>query len=119
LEAGLSDTKKNVAWRHRRNTGAACAGEAGASALDHAEHDGADEGHGEVRGDNAQSPGERHDVAPGMLPLIVRCAPDPSWLTESLFPKKSALLSLVPGSRARRRGPVWLKNTEINMLKSL
>ena len=32
--------------------------------LDHPEHDGADKGHGEVRGDNAQSPDERHDVAP-------------------------------------------------------
>ena len=34
--------------------------------LDHAEHDRADEGHGEVRGDNAQSSGERHEVAPSM-----------------------------------------------------
>ena len=32
--------------------------------LDHAEHDGADEGHGEVRSNNAQSSDERHDVAP-------------------------------------------------------
>ncbi|WP_454644274.1 hypothetical protein [Bradyrhizobium liaoningense] len=31
--------------------------------LDHAEHDSADEGHGEVGGDNAQSASERHEVA--------------------------------------------------------
>jgi len=41
----------------------AVAGLGRSSLLDHAEHDGADEGHGEVRGDYAQSPGERHEVA--------------------------------------------------------
>jgi hypothetical protein len=83
--------------------------------LDHAEHDGADEGDGEVRGDNAQSPGERHEVAPAVAPPCARA----SWLTESLFPKKPALLSLVTGRRACERGPAWLKKTEINTLKSL
>ncbi|HEX9209107.1 MAG TPA: hypothetical protein VF901_01215, partial [Bradyrhizobium sp.] len=64
--------------------------------LDHAEHDGADKGHGEVRGDNAQSPDERHDVAPWDRSLWSRtlCA-SPSWLTESLLSRKSALLSLI------------------------
>ena len=37
--------------------------------LDHAEHDGADEGHGEVGGDNAQFTGERHEVAPACRAL--------------------------------------------------
>jgi hypothetical protein len=81
--------------------------------LDHAEHDGADKGHGEARGDNAQSPGERHKVAPAAVPRA-----SASWLTESLSPKKSALLPLLPGG-VRACAPVWLKNTEINTLKSL
>ncbi|MGY4285888.1 hypothetical protein ACVWXO_005108 [Bradyrhizobium sp. LM2.7] len=40
---------------------------------DHAEHDGADEGHGEIRGDNAQSSDERHDVAPWDRSPLSRC----------------------------------------------
>ncbi|MBW7970339.1 hypothetical protein [Bradyrhizobium sp. BR 10289] len=65
--------------------------------LDHAEHDGADEGHGEVRGDDAQSPGERHEVAPSMRAAL-RAG---SWLTESALWKKSDLLSLVFGGNRR------------------
>ncbi|MCK1741740.1 hypothetical protein IVA80_12860 [Bradyrhizobium sp. 139] len=64
------------------------------ASLDHAEHDGADEGHGEVRGDNAQSCSERHEVAPAARALCAGAA----WLTESLFSKKSALLSLIPAA---------------------
>jgi hypothetical protein len=82
--------------------------------LDHAEHDRADKGHGEVRGDYAQSPGECHEVAPSMRAAL-RAG---SWLTESLLSKKSALLSLISAATAPPR-PVWLKNTEINVLKSL
>jgi hypothetical protein len=59
--------------------------------LDYAKHDGADKSQGEVRGNNAQSSDERH----GMLPLFARALRAAGWLTESLFPKKSALLSLI------------------------
>jgi hypothetical protein len=71
--------------------------------LDHAEHDGADEGDGEVRGDNAQCPGERHEVAPAVAPPRASAL----WLTESRCPKKSAFLPLGTGSalaRASRHG---------------
>ena len=85
------------------------------SLLDHAEHDGADEGHGEVRGDYAQSPGEGHEVVPSM-----RAAPR-AWLMvnrKSLLEKVSpAVARFCPGFGMRE--PVWLKNTEINVLKSL
>jgi hypothetical protein len=71
--------------------------------LDHAEHDGADKGHGEVRGDYAQSPGERHELAPSMRAAL-RAG---SWLTESSLLKKSALLSLIfGGNRAAATGMV-------------
>jgi hypothetical protein len=83
--------------------------------LDHAEHDGADEGHREVRGDNAQCPGERHEVAPSARAASART----SWLTESLVSEKAALLS-ARGRRLRTpAGAAWLKNTEIKALKSL
>jgi hypothetical protein len=71
--------KRQPRERASRAAGRWCDAVAG---LDHAEHDGADEGHCEVRGDNAQFPGERHEVAPS-----VRAALSESlWLTESLRP---------------------------------
>ncbi|WP_210161373.1 hypothetical protein, partial [Bradyrhizobium yuanmingense] len=83
--------------------------------LNHPEHDGADEGHGEVGGDNAQSAGERHEVGPS-----VRVA----WRAALMVNRKS-LFEKVRLAVARHRQqpvplrPVWLKNTEINTLKSL
>jgi len=67
--------------------------------LDHAEHDGADEGHGEIRGDYAQSPGEGHEVVPSM-----RAAPR-AWLMvnrKSLLEKVSLAVARVcePGAAA-------------------
>jgi hypothetical protein len=53
------------------------------------------------------------------LPLLAPPCARASWLTESLFPKKSALLSLVTGRGGCWRELTWLKNTEINTLKSL
>jgi len=83
--------------------------------LDHAEHDGADEGHGEVRGDYAQSPGEGHEVVPSM-----HAAPRAWFMVnrKSLFEKVSAAVARVCALPSLPR-PVWLKNTEINVLKSL
>ncbi|WP_204524530.1 hypothetical protein, partial [Bradyrhizobium sp. SUTN9-2] len=86
-----------------------------ALSLNHPEHDGADEGHGEVGGDHAQSAGERHEVAPS-----VRAA----WRAALMVNRKS-LFEKVRLAVARHRQqpvpprPVWLKNTEINTLKSL
>jgi hypothetical protein len=79
--------------------------------LNHAEHDGADEGHGEVCGDNAQSPGERHEVAPSM-----RAALRAGIMVNRESPCEKVRLAVAQPAGS---GPVWLKNSEINVLKSL
>ncbi|QHP68496.1 hypothetical protein EI171_15230 [Bradyrhizobium sp. LCT2] len=105
--------------------------------LDHAEHDGADEGHGEVRGDHAQSPGERHAVAPkntgsqeSWLPRILRwrmlrCSRLPplarptNMINRKSRCEKVSLAVAHPQEPAHGRGPAWLRKAEINTLKSL
>jgi hypothetical protein len=68
------------------------------SNLEHAEHDGADKGEGQIRGDNAQSAGESHGNASCFtsLPALTRILADRS------VRKKSALLPLrLDATRAR------------------
>ncbi|UPK28831.1 hypothetical protein [Bradyrhizobium sp. 195] len=83
--------------------------------LDHAEHDGADEGHGEVRGDNAQSPGERHEVPPSMRTAYARDL----MVNRKCLSEKVSLAVAQAGRGFGARRPAWLKNHEINVLKSL
>jgi hypothetical protein len=97
----------------RRREEAACDGLN--KPLDHAEHDGADEGDGEVRGDNAQFPGKGHEVAPcTRAPWRVAVIVNRKWRRE-----KVSLAVARAGSSFGAGEPVWLKNTEINVLKSL
>lgn len=87
----------------------------GCCLLDDAEHDGADEGHGEVRGDYAQSPGERHEVASSMHAAL---RTDIVVNRESRCEKVSLAVAQ-PWQRFVAGEPAWLKNGEIDTLKSL
>jgi hypothetical protein len=85
-----------------------------AEALDHAEHDGADKGKGEIRGDNAQFTDESHGRPPRFtsLPVSMPKASKP-------FPaKKVSLAALSPRPDLGATPATWLKNSENNALKS-
>jgi hypothetical protein len=78
--------------------------------LDHAEHDGSDKGHCEVRSHNAQSTDERHKGAPS-VGASLRATKNVN--SESPYEKVSLAVALPSfGSRT------WLKKRKINALKS-
>src|SRR3954452_11746499 len=86
--------------------------------LEHAEHDGADEGEGNVRSNNAQSADERTHEGHWECSLGSRRArKERRKLAKRSRPKKSALLS-IPVVHSRPPRETWLKTREINALKS-
>jgi hypothetical protein len=82
--------------------------------LEHAEHDGADEGESDIRGYNAQFADEWHGRTP-----LVHVVPAHNALGSKAFPAEK--VSVAVGSRHphRARSPAtWLKISESNALKS-
>jgi hypothetical protein len=80
-------------------------------ALNHAKHDGADKGEGQIRRPYAQPVDESH----GTSPLVHVTARINASIYQTVpAPKKSVLLSRRPVSH----GTAWLKTREINVLTS-
>jgi hypothetical protein len=77
--------------------------------LDHAEHDGADEGERDIGGNNAQSADDSHGNSPWFTPL-----PDNHENSKAFPERKSALLTIALFPQAEP----WLKLRKINALKS-
>ena len=74
----------------------------GGIALEHAEHDGADKGEGEISGDNAQFADESH----GRPPWFTSLSALTSKLANRSRRKKSALLSITTPPRRGAAGNV-------------
>ena len=79
--------------------------------LDNPEHDRAEEGQGEIRGQHTQPVDESH----GKAPLVYVTARINAFIYQTVpAPKKSALLSRRPVLHRT----AWLKTREINVLMS-
>ena len=86
--------------------------------LEHAEHDGADEGEGNVRGNNAQFADEWTHEGHWEYSLGSRRArKERRRLAKRSRPKKAGLLS-IPVVHSRPPRATWLKTRKINALKS-
>jgi hypothetical protein len=89
-----------------------------ASSLDHAEYDGADNGEGKIRGDNAQFAAERTHPRHGETSLVHVAVRDNVEISKPFPAEKVSLAAL---SRPHDPGALpatWLKNSENNALKS-
>jgi hypothetical protein len=82
--------------------------------LEHAEHDGADEGQRDIRGYNAQFADEWHGRTP-----LVHVVPAHNAQSQQAFPTEKVSVAVdSPTSPPRPAPATWLKISEINALKS-
>jgi hypothetical protein len=81
--------------------------------LEYAEYDGANEGEGDIRGDNAQSADHSHWRLPGSRRAAL------TFNINKAFPGKKVSVPAYPLCAPPKPGsPTWLKTREINALKS-
>jgi hypothetical protein len=89
-------------------------------ALEHAEHDGADKGECDIRGDNAQSADERTDEGHWELSLLTSLTSLPANAEVSKpFRAEKVSAAVSPWLLHRAAASAtWLKKCEFNALKS-
>src|SRR5207245_195026 len=93
-----------------RSTGRVVYDWPGSSSLEHAEHNGADKGEGDIRGYNAQSADESHGNAP-----LVHVVPAITQHASKAFPAQKVSVTVGPSfpttGRLRQRGKKIVKST--------